>query len=280
MLKAYEVMTHALATCTPEASVAHVAAIMRDRDIGNVLIMEDGKLCGIVTDRDLALQALTGKDDPQQTPISRFMSTKIITGDADWKLEKVAETMARHQIRRLPIVQKGELVGIVSLGDVALHEGRKNVVTKSLQAISAPASSVASGLSGLGGLLIGFVLAALAATSVWLIDDRSGRTLRKQLEKNELYHDALHALDTTRDKVDAATSSKSVRALRHHVAKSELYHAAQQAVSVARNKVSEAASSKPVRDLRHQMRSNLNVLSTQLPTIEYKPAKHKFAWFG
>jgi CBS domain-containing protein len=280
MLKAYEVMTHALATCAPDTSVTHVAEIMRDRDIGNVLVMEDGKLCGIVTDRDLALQALTGKDDPQQTPITRFMSTKIVMGDVDWPLEKVAETMARHQIRRLPIVQNGELVGIVSLGDVALHEGRKNVVTKSLQAISAPASSVASGLSGLGAVLIGFVLAALAATSVWLIDDRSGRALRKQIEKNELFHTAVHALDATREKVDAAASSKTVRDLRHQVAKSEIYHTAQQAVSVARDKVDEAASSKPVRDLRHQMRSNLHVLSGQLPTIEYKAPKHKFAWFG
>ena len=61
MLKAYEVMTHALATCTPDASVAEVAAIMRDRDIGDVLIVEDNKLRGIVTDRDLALQALTAR---------------------------------------------------------------------------------------------------------------------------------------------------------------------------------------------------------------------------
>ncbi len=64
MLKAYEVMTHPLATCAPEASVTDVAATMRDRDIGDVLIVEDGKLHGIVTDRDLALQALTGQDDP------------------------------------------------------------------------------------------------------------------------------------------------------------------------------------------------------------------------
>ena len=60
MVKAFDVMTHPLATCTPETSVAQVAALMRDRDIGNVLVMEDNRLRGIVTDRDLALQALTG----------------------------------------------------------------------------------------------------------------------------------------------------------------------------------------------------------------------------
>src|SRR5512133_1805474 len=135
MSKANEVMTRALATCAPDASVAHVAAMMRDRDIGNMLVVEDGRLRGIVTDRDLALQALTGKDDPLQTPISKFMSTKVVTGEAPWSLEQVAKTMAKQQIRRLPIVQKGQLVGIVSLGDLARYEARRDVVTKSLRAI-------------------------------------------------------------------------------------------------------------------------------------------------
>src|SRR5512133_2764933 len=182
MSKANEVMTHALATCAPDASVAHVAAIMRDRDIGDVLIVEDGKLRGIVTDRDLALQALTGKDDPLQTPISKFMSTEVVTGETEWSLERVAKVMARHQIRRVPIVQDGQLVGIVSLGDVARHENRKDVVTKSLQAISSPAGIPVSRRSGLGGAFIGAALAGLATAMVaWLSWTHSGQTLRKQI---------------------------------------------------------------------------------------------------
>jgi CBS domain-containing protein len=138
MSKAYEVMTHALATCGPDANVSQVVAIMRDRDIGNVLIVDGAGLRGIVTDRDLALQALTGEEDPRQTPIHKFMNTNVVTGEATWSLEHVAKTMARHQIRRLPIVQDGQLVGIVSLGDVARHAKRKNVALKTLQAISTP----------------------------------------------------------------------------------------------------------------------------------------------
>src|SRR5512141_2502476 len=106
MLKAYEVMTQKVATCTPDTSVSQVAYIMRDRDIGNVVVVEDGKLRGIVTDRDIALRGLlNGEDDPSQTPIKKLMSTKVITGDADWKLERVANVMAKHQVRRLPILQ-------------------------------------------------------------------------------------------------------------------------------------------------------------------------------
>jgi len=189
MSKAYEVMTHALATCAPDASVAHVAAVMQNRDIGNILVVEDGKLCGIVTDRDLALQALTGKDDPLQTPIRKFMSTKVVTGEATWNLAHVAKIMAKHKIRRLPIIQDGQLVGIVSLGDVARHEDRKSVVTKSLQAISTPPGISVSRRLGPSGALIGFTMAALATTAMaWLTWNRSGQALRNRMAENNLFH--------------------------------------------------------------------------------------------
>jgi CBS domain-containing protein len=245
MSKAYEVMTQVLATCAPDTSVAHVAGIMRDRDIGNVLVVEDGKLCGIVTDRDLALQALTGTDNPLETPISKFMSTKVVTGETGWSLEQVAKSMAKHQIRRLPIVQDGELVGIVSLGDVAQHEERKNVVTKSLKAISTPNDIFTPRHIGHGGALLGIGLAALSTTMMaWLTWNHSGKAMRKQMTKSKLYHTAQQAINTAHDKVDEATSSK-----------------------VARN-------------LRHQMDSKLNELSAQLPTLQYKPPKRKHIWFS
>ena len=245
MLRAHEVMTHATATCAPDATVAQVAGIMRDRDIGSVLLVEDGKLRGIVTDRDLALHALTGKDDPLQTPIGKFMSAKVVTGDTRWSLERVAETMAKHQIRRLPIVQDGRLAGIVSLGDLARREDRKDVVAKTLQAISTPIGVSASGRSGPGGALLGLSLAALAtAVMAWLAWHHSGQALREQ------------------------------------VSKSKLYHTAQGALNVARDRVDEAASGKFVGGLRQQMRSDLDDLSAKLPTLEYKPPRRKHSWFG
>jgi len=189
MLNAYDVMTHTLATCAPDANLANVTAIMRDRDIGDVLVVEDGKLLGIVTDRDLALQALTGRDDPLQTPVRKFMSSEVVTGEASWSLEQVAKVMAKHQIRRLPIVQDGQLVGIISLGDLAQRDDRKDDVANSLQAISTPINISDSGRSGHGITVIGFALAALVTTIMaWLTWNHSGQVLRKkQMEKNELY---------------------------------------------------------------------------------------------
>jgi CBS domain-containing protein len=160
MAKAFEVMTRSLVTCAPDARVTDVAATMRDRNIGAVLILRDGKLHGIVTDRDLAIHAFTGKDDPSQDPISKYMSAPVVTGEADWSLERVSEVMARHQIRRLPIVEDGQLAGIVSLGDVALHADKKQAVAKSLQAVSEPPPESVSVRLGRGRVLTALALAA------------------------------------------------------------------------------------------------------------------------
>jgi len=248
MLKAFEVMTRPLATCAPDANVTDVAAIMRDRDIGDVLIVEDGKLRGIVTDRDLTLQALTGQADPQQTPISKYMSTKIVTGESTWDLTQVSSVMAEHQIRRLPIMQDGKLVGIISLGDVARYEDQNHVVAKSLQAISEPQGVFFSPRLGRGGVVAALATIAMAAVTAtalaWLTWNHSGQALRKQISDSEVYHAALDAMSTARDKVD------------------------------------EAATSKQVRDFRHEVGVKVNDLAAQLPTLEYKPARRKHAWFA
>ena len=256
MLKAYDIMTHNLATCAPDASVAQVAAIMRDRDIGNVLIIKDNQLRGIVTDRDLVLHALTGQADLQQAPIHQYMSTKLITGEPDWSVEQVAASMAQHQIRRLPIVQGGQVVGIVSLGDVARHTDRLDVVAKSLQAISAPIGIAAPHRSSGGGPLIGLILAALVTSVMaWLTWNHSGQIFRKQLAKTDLYHSAQTTLKTARNKVDKAASSKSVRMARRDV-------------------------DATIKTVRRDVDARLNDLAAQLPTVTYQPAKAKHGLFA
>jgi CBS domain-containing protein len=256
MLKAYDVMTRPLATCALSTCVTDVAAIMRDRDIGDVLIVEAGQLRGIVTDRDLALQALTGLTDPRQTPIHKYMSTQVITGESTWNLEQVAKIMAEHQIRRLPIIQDGKVVGIVSLGDVAVKSDQTGAVAKSLQAISAPIGIAAPHRSGSGGPLIGLMLAALATSvAAWLTWNHSGQTFRKQVAKTDLYHTAQHTLGTAREKVAEAASSKEVRNARRDV-------------------------DAKINEVRRDVDAKLNDLAAQLPTVTYKPAKSKHGLFA
>lgn len=281
MCRAYEVMTRALATCTSDASVSHAANMMRERDIGNVLIVDDGKLRGIVTDRDLALKALTGEDAPQETAISKFMSNEVVTGEADWTLEKVAKTMGKYQIRRLPIVQHGQLVGIISLGDLARYENRKEVVNESLQAISAPVGISVAQRSGFSGAVIGFSLVTLAASVIaWLAWNHSGQALRKQVAKSKIYHSAQKAVVAGRKKVFMSSIGKSVSDLIHQMTKSDIYSTAQHAASGALGVIDEAASSKPVRNARRQIRSNISNLYEQMPTLEYKAPKRKHSWLS
>jgi CBS-domain-containing membrane protein len=148
------------------------------------------------------MYALTRDDESQQIPVHELMSEKVTTGEADWSLDHAAKVMAKHQIRRLPIVEHGQLVGILSLGDVARYNTRKDVVKDSLEAISTPNDQLKKIRSGFP---LGIVFAALAATFVaWINWSQSGQALRKQMEKSRLYHTAKQTIGTAQSKMSNA----------------------------------------------------------------------------
>ncbi len=166
-MKARDVMAGGLITCSPDAPVADAARLMRDRDTGDVLITDDGKLLGIVTDRDVAIRAAASGDDPSEEPVRKYMSKRLVTGHPNWDVSRVAKTMSKHQIRRLPIVENGMLLGIISLGDVALRDKHKDKVGQALRAISEP-TGVRQFRRGRGRLLGTLGLALLVGTVVAL----------------------------------------------------------------------------------------------------------------
>ena len=96
-MKARDVMTGSLITCHPEAPVAEAARLMRDRNTGDVLVTRDGKLMGIVTDRDIAVRVAAEELDPSQVPIRHFMTKHISTGEPDWDLNKIAKVMGKSK---------------------------------------------------------------------------------------------------------------------------------------------------------------------------------------
>lgn len=136
MLQARDIMTGSVISCMPEMTVSKAARLMRDRKIGDVLVTDAGKLVGIVTDRDIAVRVTAKSLDPDQVAVHDVMSEHVQTGEPGWDLDKIARTMGKHQIRRLPITENGVPVGIVSLSDVALHDNHKSHVSKSLKEIS------------------------------------------------------------------------------------------------------------------------------------------------
>lgn len=138
-MKVRDIMTTQLVTVAPSTTVADAARKMRDADIGDVLVTDDGRPVGILTDRDIAVRVVAEGKDVNQAQVGDFMSAELITGLPDWDVEDAAEILAEEQIRRLPVVENGRLVGIISLGDVAVQLMEEEVTAEALERISEPA---------------------------------------------------------------------------------------------------------------------------------------------
>jgi CBS domain-containing protein len=118
-----EVMTPSPTTVEPDASVVDAARNMRERDTGIVPVVEDGKLIGTVTDRDIVVRLIAEGRDPGSATVREIASTDLVTVDPQQELDEGLRLMAQHKVRRLPVVEEdGRLVGIVSQADVARQE--------------------------------------------------------------------------------------------------------------------------------------------------------------
>jgi CBS domain-containing protein len=113
-----EVMTESVVTAPPGATVREVAELMRERDVGSVVLVEDSKPVGLITDRDVAVSVVAAGRDPSD-PASRHGSAPVITAAPELDVEEAGELMIRHGVRRLVVVSGDALVGIVTLDDLA-----------------------------------------------------------------------------------------------------------------------------------------------------------------
>jgi CBS domain-containing protein len=134
-MKISDVMTPNPKTVTPGDSIQTAASIMRDEDAGVVPVVEGGRVVGMVTDRDIVIRAVA--DGDFNAKISDIVSDDVITATPDMSTADAAELMGEHQIRRLPVVDEADaLVGIVSLGDLAVKENRDSRMGETLENIS------------------------------------------------------------------------------------------------------------------------------------------------
>jgi CBS domain-containing protein len=117
----HDIMTGDPVTVEPQTSVKAVARIMRDRDLGAVLVTDGDRLRGLVTDRDLVIRSLAEGGDPEQTTVAGACSDEMVTVRSDEELNHAVELMREHAVRRVPVVDDGHPVGIVSLGDLAME---------------------------------------------------------------------------------------------------------------------------------------------------------------
>jgi CBS domain-containing protein len=107
------------------ASVVEAARIMREEHIGSLPVTDDEKLVGMITDRDITTRVVAEAADPNRMSVGDVYSRDLISVESDKDLDEALQLMARHQVRRLPVVENGGLVGIVAQADIALTETEK-----------------------------------------------------------------------------------------------------------------------------------------------------------
>jgi CBS domain-containing protein len=128
-----EIMTAGVVTAAPETSAVEVARLMRDHRVGSVVIVDPaGSPVAMVTDRDIAIRVLAEGVSPD-SPIAEHASRPLICGEPEMELDEAAALMVQHRVRRLPVVAGEELVGIVSLDDIAVRSGNLEVAQKMTQ---------------------------------------------------------------------------------------------------------------------------------------------------
>ena len=120
-----QVMTHDPRSVAPDDTLQQAARLMREVDTGALIVVENGEVTGIVTDRDIVVRAIADGRDPSSTKIADVATSSTVTVTPDQSASDAAQLMRDNDIRRLVVVQGGRPVGIVSLGDlaVALDEG-------------------------------------------------------------------------------------------------------------------------------------------------------------
>jgi CBS domain-containing protein len=150
-MKVKEIMTSDVKCCTPETNLAAVAKIMWEDDCGVVPITDNqGKVIGVITDRDICIAAATRSRPEGEIPVAEVISTTVHACAAGDDVRATLATMKRQQVRRLPVLgTDGHLVGIVSINDIARQAGRRDIgadisaqeVLETFTSIGAPATT-------------------------------------------------------------------------------------------------------------------------------------------
>jgi CBS domain-containing protein len=134
-----ELMTHEVHCIPPETSLRHAAQKMKSWDVGALPICKDDKLIGVITDRDIAVRAVAEGRDPESYRVKDAMTPELIYCFEDDEVERAAKLMESKQIRRLPVLSRDKrLVGIISLGDLAVRHGDESLSHEVLEQISQP----------------------------------------------------------------------------------------------------------------------------------------------
>lgn len=135
-MRVRDIMTNEVATATLDSTVEDIASMMKEEDTGAIPVVDDGELAGIVTDRDIVIRCIAEGKDPAETTVEDILTEELHTVAPDADVDEAARLMSERQIRRLPVVEEGELIGVISLGDIAVKQADTDTAGESLQDIS------------------------------------------------------------------------------------------------------------------------------------------------
>jgi CBS domain-containing protein len=116
-----DIMSKDIECCSLLDNMYEVAVKMKELNVGAIPIVDEKRLVGMITDRDIVIRGVAEKN-PGSTKVEKIMSDQLVTVTSDTTTNQAAKLMAEHQIRRLPVVEGENLIGIVSLGDFAIHQ--------------------------------------------------------------------------------------------------------------------------------------------------------------
>ena len=135
-----DAMTPGVSSANPAQSVADAAQLMKSEHIGSVPVVSEGRLIGMLTDRDIVVRVVAERVNPELVNVGDVASRDPVTVQPEQDLDEALALMARHQVRRLPVVEGGQLVGILAQADVAL-EAKEKKVGEMLEEVSQASSS-------------------------------------------------------------------------------------------------------------------------------------------
>lgn len=139
MQNCQDVMTRNPATCSGQSPVTEAAQLMEREGVGAIPVCENGRLEGILTDRDIAVRVVAGGRDPRQTRIADVMTRDPNCVKADEPIDRALEVMEASQVRRIPVIDgSGKLVGIIAQADIATRLGDDHATGEVVEAISKP----------------------------------------------------------------------------------------------------------------------------------------------
>lgn len=139
-MKIKDVMTKNVASLHVDDTVIKAAEIMKEQNVGSVPVCDSNRVVGMITDRDIALRIVAAGKNADKQSVRDVMSTNPVIGQPEMDVLDAAKMMGERQIRRLPIIEKNGLVGIVSLGDLALEPSLENEASEALTDISEPST--------------------------------------------------------------------------------------------------------------------------------------------